>query len=99
MNYQGGTMLKTTITNIVISAIFIASVAGLYGCAGTATGRQSRLDQNWGRSFESALYNQTLNPEAGKNLEPVEGIDGSAAQGIVSDHLKVPSSESKPSAK
>ncbi|WP_419661472.1 hypothetical protein [Desulfosarcina variabilis] len=92
-------MLRTTITNIVISAIFIASVVGLYGCSGTATGRQTRLNQNWGRSFESALYNQTLNPEAGKNLEPVEGIDGSAAEGIVSDHLKGPSSGSKPSVK
>ena len=79
-------MLRTTITNIVISTIFIASVAGLYGCAETATGRQTRLHQNWGRSFESALYNQTLNPEAGKNLEPVEGIDGSAAEGIFKEN-------------
>ena len=91
-------MLRTTITNIVISAIFIATVAGLYGCSGTATGRQTRLNQNWGRSFESALYNQTLNPETGKNLEPVEGIEGSTAERFLqsnnSEKAQVPQASS-----
>ena len=34
---------------------------------------------NWGKSFESAKNNQILNPDAGKNLDPVVGIDGQAA--------------------
>jgi hypothetical protein len=34
----------------------------------------------FGASFESAKANQILNPEAGKDLEPVEGFDGEAAQ-------------------
>lgn len=92
-------MLRTTITNIVISAIFIATVAGLFGCAETATGRQSRLDRNWGRAFESALYSQILNPEAGKNLEPVEGIEGPVAERIVYDQFIDGSKASKPSVK
>jgi hypothetical protein len=37
------------------------------------------MDRNWGRSFETALYQQILNPEAGKEPEPVDGLDGDAA--------------------
>jgi len=33
-----------------------------------------------GASFKSAKTNQILNPEAGKNLKPVTGFDGQAAQ-------------------
>ena len=40
---------------------------------------ETRLDRNWGRSYEAAKYNQMLNPDAGKNLEPVEDLDGTAA--------------------
>jgi hypothetical protein len=41
--------------------------------------RETLLDQNWGRSVETAKYNQYLDPEAGKSLTPVEGLDGKAA--------------------
>jgi len=29
------------------------------------------------------VVNQTLNPEAGKNLEPATGLDGKTAEGIM----------------
>ncbi len=45
------------------------------GCAA----RETMLDRNWGSSFESAKSNQILDPEAGKNLDPVVGFDGQAA--------------------
>ena len=38
---------------------------GTIGCAATPY-----LDSNWGRSFETAKYNQTLNPEAGRPSLP-----------------------------
>jgi hypothetical protein len=38
------------------------------------------LDKNWGRSFESAKYNQILDPDAGKKSNPVVGLDGPASQ-------------------
>jgi len=41
--------------------------------------RETMLSRNWGNSFESAKQSQILNPEAGKNLEPVVGLDGQAA--------------------
>jgi hypothetical protein len=51
------------------------------GCSGTGTPfhEETLLDQNWGRSVETAKYNQILNPDAGKNLTPAEGLSGKAA--------------------
>lgn len=37
------------------------------------------LEENWGRSFESAKRGQILDPEAGSDLSPVTGYDGEAA--------------------
>ena len=55
---------------------------GIFGCAQ----QQSVLNDNWGRSFESARYNQILNPEAGKRLEPVVGLEGPAAERIMKSY-------------
>jgi hypothetical protein len=49
---------------------------------------ESLLSQNWGRSFETQKFNQTLNPEAGKELEPVTGFDGQASDGAVDRYHK-----------
>ncbi len=44
-------------------------------CAGP-----SRVEENYGTSVKVALFHQMLNPDAEKNLEPVVGMDGKAAQ-------------------
>ena len=44
---------------------------------------QSRLAMDYGTSVKLQKYNQVLNPDAEKNLKPVEGIDGVAASAIV----------------
>lgn len=46
-------------------AIAAFIIMGAMGCAGTP-----HLDSNWGRSFETAKYLQTLNPDAGKAITP-----------------------------
>jgi hypothetical protein len=52
--------------------------------AGCSTWQQETLsEQNWGRSYQTAKYNQILNPDAGKNLKPVEGLSGKAAENSV----------------
>ena len=48
--------------------------------------KETKLDRNWGRSFEAAKQNQILNPEAGKEPEPVVGMDGQAAEKIIEKH-------------
>jgi len=45
--------------------------------------KETLSDKNWGRSYEAAKYNQLLNPDAAKNLDPVDGIDGQAANNNV----------------
>jgi hypothetical protein len=67
---------------IVIGLIAVLSIFS--GCAQ----KQTMLDSNWGKSFESAKSNQILNPEAGQNLAPVAGLDGQAAEGVLGTYRK-----------
>lgn len=77
----------------IIAKIFLWTLVtvGIFGCA-----QQSLLDENWGRSFESARYNQILNPEAGKNLEPVVGLEGPAAERIMEGYISGDAKKHKP---
>lgn len=81
-------MLKGNIILIVVLAVF--SVVTLWGCAGNLpeSQRMDYLEMNWGKSFKSAQKNQILNPEAGKSLEPVVGLDGQAAEHGVNKYKK-----------
>jgi len=54
----------------------LISMAVLFGCGSTAFQQTTTLDKNWGRSFESAKYNQIIDHEAAKNRKPVTGLDG-----------------------
>jgi phage tail tape-measure protein len=69
-------MLKRTIA-ITAACAMLALFAGCSGTGGIH--KETLLDQNWGRSVETAKYNQILNPDAGKDLTPVEGLSGKAA--------------------
>jgi hypothetical protein len=72
-----------------LSAIVIIATLSIFsGCAHYYYQGEPPLEKNWGRSFESAKYNQMLNPEADKNLAPVVGLSGEAAEGAWKDHLK-----------
>ena len=71
----------------------IAMIAALSIYAGCSNGNisireESLLEENWGRSFESAKYNQILNPEARKKESPVEELDGQAAQQTMEQYRK-----------
>jgi len=64
---------------LLIIAVLIVALAG---CA------KSRLETDYGTSHKLAIHNQTLNPEAERNLAPVEGMDGKAAQATVDKYEK-----------
>lgn len=64
------TMLIRYFTLIGLTAALLISS----GCSA----KETMLSRNWGSSFESAKSNQILDPEAGKNLDPVLGLDGQA---------------------
>lgn len=62
--------------SICIIGLFLALFI-FYGCGGR---QLSRLEIDYGTSYNLAKMNQTLNPQAEKNLNPVYGLDGRAAQ-------------------
>ena len=75
---------------------FIALLAGFVLLSGCTSWQQESLsDQNWGRSYETAKYNQILNPEAGNNLKPVEKLSGVASENSVETYEKTFKEKSK----
>jgi hypothetical protein len=66
--FEEAAMGKTML--IVLVGIFLLSA-----CA-----QPSRLERDYGKSVKQFRANQVLNPEAGKNLDPVTGLDGDVAQ-------------------
>ena len=73
------TMRKATlyILSTTLALFFIS------GCA-----QPSRVDKNYGKSVKEAQLSQILDPEAEKNLEPVTGLDGKAAQASIGKYRK-----------
>jgi len=43
---------------------------------------------DFGTSYHLAKYGQILNPEAGKNLDPVTGLDGRTSEIVVDKYRK-----------
>lgn len=74
-------MLKKSIA-LAMGCAMLALVAGC-SSTGNPFKEETLLDQNWGRSVETAKYNQILNPAAGKDLAPVEGLNGKASSNSV----------------
>ncbi len=62
---------------VLINLLVIVMLLG--GCSGFS----GRLENDYGNSYRLAIANQTLNPEAEKNLEPVYGIDGNRSTIII----------------
>lgn len=74
---------------ILLCAFSLLSI----GCAGLNQERvtlspPSRLEMDYGTSFNLMKFNQIANPEAEKNLEPVTGFDGQAAKATLDKYRK-----------
>ena len=72
-----------TLTGLIVALVMFPSCGGK-----PIVQKDTMLERNWGRSYESAKYNQMLNPDAGKNLEPVVGTDGQTAESIIEKYRK-----------
>ena len=78
-------MLNRYLISITILSILLAVLS----CSGTTPApKQSLLERNWGRSLESMRYMQMVDPDAGKNRDPVEGLDGNASENTVNKYQK-----------
>ncbi len=62
----------------------MASFSLIFGCAW----QESRVAMDYGTSYQLQKYNQTLNPDAEKNLTPVMGMSGIAAQNAADKYQK-----------
>ena len=81
---------------LILILTFIAATLVVSGCEHIPSARQDTLlNRNFGRSYETAIYNQILNPDAGKNLDPVEGLDGRYAKGNMDTYQKGKETEQK----
>ena len=61
-----------------------ALLFAIAGCAPTTP----NLDRHFGEGLNLAKAQQTLNPQAGRNLDPVSGIDGKAAKSAYDEYQK-----------
>jgi len=76
--------------------LLIAVVLLTTGCAGTPwyTGgswdpwKPTELEKRFGDAYYASIKNQTLNPDASKNLSPVFGMDGKWVEEILKTYLK-----------
>lgn len=68
---------------IGLTGLMVVTLA-LLGCSTLPTA----LERDYGTSLKLAKFNQILNPEAEKNLEPVTGMNGVGAQGAIEKYQK-----------
>jgi len=65
----------------------LIGVAGIFLLVASCAG-PSRVEMDYGTSHKLAKFNQTLNPQAEKNLEPVTGSDGRTAEATIERYRK-----------
>jgi hypothetical protein len=74
------TLMRTNISIVALTMITLFF-------AGCAT-EPSRVEMDYGTSYKLAIHNQTLNPDAEKNIDPVYGIEGQIAKKNVDKYQK-----------
>jgi hypothetical protein len=68
--------------------MFLIAIMALFSLTIGCVWQETRVERDYGTSYQLQKYNQILNPEAEKNLAPVTGMDGRAAQGAVENYEK-----------
>jgi hypothetical protein len=77
-------MTMHTLTFKLIFAGLLASLT-LAGCAETRT---PHFDDHFGNAVNGAKAQQTINPDASQNTDPVTGMDGHSAKAAVDSYQK-----------
>jgi hypothetical protein len=97
----GGALMKKKIVLLLglLAIITLAIGCATYVAVDTERGRiyrliesdftgPTRVELDYGTSYNLAKYGQILNPEAEKNLEPVVGMDGQVTEIVVDKYRK-----------
>jgi hypothetical protein len=69
--------------NLFNSIAALACLAAFGGCAATTT---PQTDAHLGETMTMLKAQQTLNPDASRNTDPVTGLDGKAAKGALDNY-------------
>lgn len=64
-------------------ALILALMLG--GCASTTT---PKMDDHFGEAVNAAKAQQTINPDASSDTDPVAGLDGKSAKGTMDRYEK-----------
>lgn len=72
--------MKTTLYSVIL----VALTAGVTACMPLTP----NLDQKFGEAVNQAKAQQTLNPDASLNTDPVVGLDGVAANAAIDNYTK-----------
>lgn len=83
--------------HMIITGLLAGLCFVLLGCAGNLPQpeRADVVDAHYGKSLETAKNSQILNPEAGKEPTPVEGLDGKSANNQMNKYRKALKREQK----
>ncbi len=73
---------------ILINLFLILAVIMLMPVYAAAWGENYNIKLDYGTSYKLAVFGQTLNPDAEKNLAPVEGMNGQAANQAMTNYQK-----------
>lgn len=77
--------------NLLLKASGMRRIAAALSVVGTLSACVSttpQWDQKFGETVNMAIAQQTLNPDASRNTNPVSGIDGRAAREAVDRYQK-----------
>lgn len=80
--------MKTTMHTLTL----VALTAGLAACTTTTP----NLDRDFGQAVNQARAQQTLNPDASLNTDPVAGLDGVAANAAIDNYTKSVTTQPEP---
>jgi len=69
-------------THIAIALAVLFTAGLIASCAPT------RVEMDYGTSHKLQMVNQIANPEAGKDVKPVEGMDGQTSSVVMTKHRK-----------
>lgn len=72
------------VMNVINAGALCALVLGLTGCVA----QTPNLDSHFGEAVNMVTAQQTLNPEASRNVNPVKGMDGPAAMHAYKNYEK-----------
>lgn len=73
--------MKTNTFHLISTLLLLA----MAGCANTTT---PHYDQHYGEAVRTVIAQQTINPDASKNTDPVAGLDGKAAEQTMNNYDK-----------